>query len=229
LRIEIWDSGPGIPGDQRQNIFEEFYRLGDSAAEQGSGLGLGLAIVERLSKLLEHPLTLRSRLGQGSCFAVSVPKVAARAAVPATALAFADPLYGKFIVVIDDDELVLEAMQGILQTWGCRTVAAHSAESAMAMLRNADPPDLIMTDAELADRRTGLEAIESLRRKFGYPIPAFLISGDVSSDCLRAAANQGYQLLHKPVDPMTLRAIVTQLLKDREQPIHGNKSAIIVS
>jgi signal transduction histidine kinase len=216
LRIEVWDTGPGIPEDQRQKIFEEFYRLDDMQGER-QGLGLGLAIVDRLCRLLGHSLELTSAAGRGSRFAVVVPRAAEAPAVaepPMVALGLLDLAVGKLIVVIDDDALVLDGMAGLLRSWGCRVIAARSAQEALTGLTKEEgSPDLVISDFHLSGGKTGIGAIEELRAAFDLPIPAFLVSGDISPALLEEARRRGYHLLHKPVDPMTLRTMLNRLVK----------------
>jgi CheY-like chemotaxis protein len=218
LRIEVWDSGIGIPKDQWENVFGEFYRISGPGRERRGGLGLGLAIVERLCRLLDHRVELRSTPGKGSCLAVEAPLVAAQAEpeertpVPEAA---ADPARGKLIVVIDDDALVLDSMRGVLRTWGCFVVAAESGRAALASLNGDDRcPDLIISDYRLSDGDAGITTVEELRVAFGAPIPAFLITGDTAPERLREARASGLHLLHKPVAPMALRAMLNQLLRE---------------
>lgn len=217
LRIEVWDSGIGIPEDQRRNIFGEFYQLATTERDRRGGLGLGLAIVERLCRLLDHPIELSSTVGRGSRFSVSVPLSAAPRHTAEPSLlpdAVTDPTRGKLVVVIDDDALVLDGMRGVLKSWGCSVVTADSDGAALAGLsEHKRPPDLIISDYRLGDGKTGFEVIERLRSAFRASIPAFLISGDTAPERLREASASGYYLLHKPVLPMTLRATVSQLLK----------------
>jgi len=216
LRIEVWDTGPGIPDDQRQRIFEEFYRLDDMQGDR-KGLGLGLAIVDRLCRLLGHSLELSSAVGRGSRFSVMVPQAAEALIVaepPMPALGLLHLAVGKLIVVIDDDALVLDGMAGLLRSWGCRVVAARSAQEALADLIKEDgSPDLIISDFHLFGGRTGIGAIEELHAAVGAPIPAFLVSGDISPALLEEARHRGYHLLHKPVDPMSLRTMLNRLVK----------------
>src|SRR5262252_602812 len=218
LRIEIWDTGPGIPDDQRQKIFGEFYRLDDQQRDR-RGLGLGLAIVDRLCRLLHHPIELSSRISRGSRFSVIVPMAAATAKAagpPAPAVGALNLTAEKLIVVIDDDVLALEGTGGLLRSWGCRVVTARSAAEALIHLAEMEcPPDLVISDFLLSDQHTGIEAIEQLRAAFGVPIPAFLVSGDISRALLQEARQSGYHLLHKPVDPMPLRTMLNRLLKKR--------------
>jgi signal transduction histidine kinase len=217
LRIDVWDSGPGIPKDQQRHIFCEFYQIGGRQPDSRAGLGLGLSIVDRLGQLLGHPVELASRPGKGSCFSISVPLVATRRVTaeavepPAT---IADPARGRLIVVIDDDALVLESMRGILQSWGCRVVTGASDTAALAQLaQEGGQPDLIISDFRLANGRAGVEAIERLRGVLDTAIPAFLISGDTGPERLREARASGYHLVHKPVPPMALRTTLNRLLR----------------
>jgi CheY-like chemotaxis protein len=218
LRIEVWDTGLGIAEDQRQNIFSEFYRLGEPERDQRAGLGLGLAIVDRLCTLLALPIELRSVVGQGSRFTVVVSQAPVRPTVaeqPVVARVPIDVSDGKLIAVIDDDPRVLDGMRGLLRSWGCRVVSGDAAVVVIKGLA-ACPPDLIISDYRLSDGKTGIGAIAQVRDEFGGAIPAFLISGDTHSDALLQARANGLQLLHKPVDPMKLRAMVNRLL--RKQP-----------
>jgi signal transduction histidine kinase/CheY-like chemotaxis protein len=215
LRIEVWDTGVGVPENQREKIFREFYRLGTAEQDRGHGLGLGLAIVDRLCGLLGHPLELTSVVGRGSRFSVSLPLATPRPVVQPAPAAAIDLAMGKFVVVVDDDALVLDAMGGILKSWGCSVVTAKSDTDALvALAGNGRQLDLIISDYRLGDGRTGFDAIERLRSSFGAHIPAFLISGDTAPERLREARASGYYLLHKPVLPMTLRSVISQLLKD---------------
>ncbi|HEY3657550.1 MAG TPA: ATP-binding protein [Steroidobacteraceae bacterium] len=219
LRIEVWDTGPGIAEDQRQNIFGEFYRLGDSVRDQRAGLGLGLAIVERLCRLLDQPIDLTSTVGKGSRFSVAAPIIPPRKIIadrpPSTQIVL-DYSRDKLVIVIDDDPPAMEAMAGLLRSWGCCVITGHTGAAALNEVAEHDqPPDLIISDFRLSNGQTGIEAIERMRSEMGIPIPAFLISGDTHSELLQSARASGYHLLHKPVDPMTLRAMVNQMLKQK--------------
>src|SRR5882672_6706047 len=218
LRIEVSDSGIGIPEDQRENIFGEFYQVAGSERDSRGGLGLGLAIVDRLCRLLDHRLELTSTFGRGSRFAVSLPRVAAQQEEPIehsiASSAIADPAAGKLVVVIDDDALALDAMRGLLRRWGCLVVTAEAEGAALASLADDDQcPDLIISDYRLADGHTGIDAIQRLRSAFQAPIPAFLVTGDIAPERLSEASANGFHLLHKPVGPMALRAMLNQLLR----------------
>ena len=217
LRIEVWDSGIGIAADQHDKIFGEFYRLGEPDRDRRAGLGLGLAIVDRLCRLLDHPIEVKSTVGKGSVFAVTVPIAPAnKRAIEASIVPRVQPSlsHDKLVLVIDDDPLVLEGMSGIFRKWGCRVVTADSDSKALkAATEQDDVPDLIISDYHLANGRTGIETVEWLRGELSAPIPAFLISGDTDPATLHEAKVKGFHLLHKPVDPMALRAMFNQAVK----------------
>jgi two-component system, sensor histidine kinase len=217
LRIDVADSGPGIPDDQRRKIFGEFYRLADAAKTNQAGLGLGLAIVERLCALLDHPIELKSTPGKGSRFSIAVPR--ARAAGVAKSepsrQAVIDVPSRKLVVVMDHDARILEGMGGLLRDWGCCVVIAATSEAALTEVKRLGRearPDLIISDYHLADGQSGITAIAKLREAHGA-IPAFVMSGDTAPERLREARDSGLHLLHKPVQPITLRAMVNRFLK----------------
>jgi signal transduction histidine kinase/ActR/RegA family two-component response regulator len=217
LRIEVWDTGIGIAADQHDKIFGEFYRLGEPDRDRRAGLGLGLAIVDRLCRLLDHPIEVKSTVGKGSVFAVTVPLAPAnKRAIEASIVPRSQPSlsHDKLVLVIDDDPLVLEGMSGIFRKWGCRVVTADSDSKALkAATEQDDVPDLIISDYFLTNGRTGIETIEWLRGELSAQIPAFLISGDTDPATLLEAKAKGFHLLHKPVDPMALRAMFNQAVK----------------
>src|SRR5690349_16437280 len=216
LRIEVWDTGPGIPESEQQYIFDEFYQIPDPDRDRRGGLGLGLAIVDRFRRLLGHPVALTSRPGKGSCFSIEVPLCAPRVTrdeasdhidlAPETAGVGA-------VLVVDDDPMVLEAMRGLLTGWGYRAITggSHEATATATLGPDGPRPDLIVADFHLSGGMTGIETIEHVRAAFGAKIPAFLISGDTSPERLQKARAQGYTLLHKPVSPMALRSLLIKL------------------
>jgi CheY-like chemotaxis protein/two-component sensor histidine kinase len=226
LRIEVWDSGIGIPEDQRSSIFREFYQLPAAERDRSGGLGLGLAIVDRLCRLLDHPIELTSWLGRGSRFAVVVAMAPPSRLTDEPSEVVTDQTMGKLVLVIDDDALVLDSMRGVLKSWGCSVVTANSGATALACLAELErTPDLIISDYRLSDGNNGIQAIERLRKALRAPVPAFLISGDTAPERLREARAGGYYLLHKPVLPITLRATISQLLKEHveaERERHGD-------
>jgi CheY-like chemotaxis protein len=217
LRIEVWDSGPGIPETHRQNIFGEFFQIPTGERDRYGGLGLGLAIVERLRQLLDHEIELTSTVGRGSRFTLIVPTAPKGIAVEATRSPHpaAFVIKDKVVLIIDDSPIVLEGTSGLLSKWEYSVITAASDEAALIKLAERQQrPDLIISDYHLANGKTGIEAIERIVTAFGMSIPTILISGDTAPERMRDAQERGYTLLHKPVDPMRLRAVMHQLLQD---------------
>lgn len=220
LRIDVCDSGPGIPKDRQRDVFGEFTQLEGPYQGRHHGLGLGLAIVDRLCRLLGHRVELTSTPGKGSRFAIFVPLIDGRAemarplrplSAPQSSL---DLPVGKFALIIDDDAMNLESLRGLLASWSCRVATATTCEEALAgFAADTRVPDIIISDYHLSDGTTGFEVIARLRDRFGRSVPAFLMSGDTSPECLREARASGFQLLHKPVPPMKLRLMFNQLLR----------------
>jgi signal transduction histidine kinase len=218
LRIDVWDSGIGIPENQQQNIFGEFYQVAGAQAG-GPGLGLGLAIVDRMCRLLDHPIELASTQDKGSRFSITVPRAPAQvepAEIPHPLRAMMQPFTGKFVVVIDDDRLVLDGVCGLLRGWGCHVTASTSSGAALASLYELQQrPDLIISDHHFTHGENGIAVIERLRHSFNAPIPALLVTGDISVGRKQEAEVGGFELLQKPVPPMILRATVNEILKQR--------------
>jgi signal transduction histidine kinase/CheY-like chemotaxis protein len=215
LSLEVWDTGRGIAPEQREVIFEEFYQVAGKTSEQDAGLGLGLAIVRRLTGILGHPLTLQSELGRGSAFSILVPRVVTprrAAAGLAAATGPADPA-SALILAIDDEVVVRTAMVELLASWGHRVIAAADTEAALGLLEASATPDLIVCDYRLGRNETGLQAIARLQTASGVRIPAILLTGETAPEKLRAALASGYPLLHKPLAPGRLRTAVTSLLR----------------
>jgi signal transduction histidine kinase/CheY-like chemotaxis protein len=220
LQIAVWDTGCGIPEDRREDIFREFVQLDRPNRDRGKGLGLGLAIVARLAPLLGSRVELRSVPGRGSMFAIRVP-IAAPSSESKAASAprhhdertHGTSLRGVFAVVVDDDEAACAAMEGLLNGWGCLTLAARSGTDALAMLAQHDrAPDLVICDFHLGSGENGIEAIRRIQAAAGCSIPAILVTGDASPEVLRAAREHQHPVLRKPVAPAKLRALLNQLL-----------------
>ncbi len=216
MRIEVWDSGPGIPAEEQQRIFEEFYQIANPERDRSKGLGLGLAIVKRLAELLNHPIEVRSEAGRGAVFTVTVPRGVLREEHPVDAASLpADTLRGsaeRVVVLIEDERIIREATQTLLSDWGCKVIASASASDARSQLdQMGRQPDLIIADYRLAGGMTGIDAIQAIRGDAGAGIPAVLITGDAATDYLKQAQEQGYPVLHKPVAPAKLRALIASI------------------
>jgi two-component system, sensor histidine kinase len=213
LSIEIWDSGRGIAADQQDLIFGEFYQIGNPERDRTRGLGLGLAIVQRLTRILHTPLRLHSSFGKGSAFKLSVALAAADEAgiEPLHAVALAMP-QSLFVLVIDDEVAIQEAMTTLLTGWGHRVVAAGScAEMLERAAAFTSAPDLIVSDYRLRDGEDGITVIERLRSEFNSDIPAIIVTGDTAPDRIREAMASDCLLMHKPVSNSRLRAAIASL------------------
>lgn len=218
LRIEVWDTGPGIPDDQLTHIFEEFRRL--KHGRDKKGLGLGLAIVDRISSMLNHPVNVRSVLGKGSVFSITVPLASAEArtqppAAPVRSGRSVSSLNGLRVLCIDNEPRILDGMEALLSNWHCRVRVAESLDQAIERL-DGEIPDIVLADYQLDDNRNGLDAMDALRKKFNTPIPGILITGYLGEEVKAEAARRGYHMLHKPVKPAALRAMLNKLMNERK-------------
>jgi CheY-like chemotaxis protein len=218
LRIAVTDTGPGIPEAERERIFEEFYQIGNAERDRRQGLGLGLALVRRLAKLLDIPIEMTSESGKGSIFAVTLPRVA-RVAVaerpqlaPSATVATGE-LAGAHVLVLDDEPSVRLGMRALLEVWGCHVTACSGYVEAERMIAKYSlQPDVIIADFRLREHETGIDAVRHLRATLG-DVPALLISGDTAPERLGEAQASGIPLLSKPVNPDTLKERVKALLK----------------
>jgi len=212
--IEVRDSGVGIALADQAAIFEEFHQVADEGRHGAQrGLGLGLAIVRRLGRLLDHPVSLRSCPGRGSVFRVMVPHAPAQARTSADTQRPLEPRISapgtraRRALVVDDDDHARDALAGWLRAWGCEVTAcagSDDATAAIASLRQA--PDMLITDWRLPGAADGLEVVRRVRAAFGSKVAAILITGDALDDARRLARAHGVVLLHKPVRPAALRA-----------------------
>lgn len=216
IAVQIWDSGPGIAVGDRERIFQEYHQLGNSERDRAKGLGLGLAIVRRLTILLDCPLTLHSEPGHGSCFEIAVPLASDAETIAverAEAEADAGALATGLVVVVDDEIAIREAMASLLGGWGHQVVTADSGDDAIAQLATWPiRPDLIISDYRLRDGENGIDMVERLRSEYNETIPAMLITGDTAPDRLIEAQASGLLLLHKPVSNSRLRAAIVNLV-----------------
>ena len=211
VRISVADTGPGIPKDQQERIFEEFRRLDNS--HRIPGKGLGLAIVRRATAMLQHPLELTSDAGAGACFAVTVPLGESQAdTAPATAKPVRDrAIQGRRILVIDNETQIQLGMETLLTGWGCQVLVAGSGPAAIDRL-GAETPDVIIADFHLDHAETGDQAVHDVRASLGRSVPAIIISADRSEELKERLAGQKLPLLGKPVKPAQLRALLQTMM-----------------
>jgi PAS domain S-box-containing protein len=217
VRIDVWDTGPGIPDDKREAIFEEFRRLDDAEDGGPPGLGLGLAIVDRIARMLDHKIELRSWPGRGSVFSVVVP-LAARKVVPASPAFRAMPaarssLVGRVVLAIDNDRTILEGMRALLEGWSAiALVATDVAEARQLLARHGGPPDIVLVDHHLGSGETGFDALDALADALPRDVPTVLITANRTDEVRDLARARRVPILLKPVRPAALRALVTQLV-----------------
>lgn len=209
LRIEVYDTGQGIPETQHKLVFQEFQRL-DQGAKVARGLGLGLSIVERIARVLEHRVDLRSKPGKGTVFTVELPVAVSMPEEPQAQVAptrGGAPLDGLTILAIDNEPAILEGMRTLLSGWGCAVITAPSAAGAVEAVRQSrTKPDVALVDYHL-DGGHGIEAVMSLRWKLGT-LPAVLITADRSKKVRDAARAADMEILNKPLKPAALRALL---------------------
>ncbi len=214
IRIEVWDSGQGIPPDKLESIFQEFVQLGNPERDRTKGLGLGLAIVSRLGRLMGCRVGVHSRMGRGSVFSLAVPLGSAEltheARTPAADAGFpADTL----VMLVDDEKAILQGMQELFDSWDVDLIAAQSPEDALATAHLAERmPDLILCDFRLPGARNGIEVVNYLRERLASNIPAVILTGDTAPETIQALSAGGFTVLHKPVRPARLRALLMHIL-----------------
>ncbi|MCA1978264.1 MAG: response regulator, partial [Thiobacillus sp.] len=214
VRLAVYDTGRGIPEEQQESVFQEFVQLHNAARDRSKGLGLGLAIVSRLGRLLGHRVDLRSRPGHGSVFSIDVPLGdAARIQPPAPVVVPGQMPADALVLLVDDESAILRGMAELFDNWNIDLVTAHSAGEAEHWLASLGRvPDVIVTDYRLPDD-DGIDVIARLRRSFGREIPAILVTGDTAPDTIQRIGEAGFPLLHKPLRPAKLRALLTHLIQ----------------
>ena len=218
-RVEVRDSGIGIPPEAHAQIFQEFVQLANPERARHKGLGLGLAIVRRLSELLGHRLQLRSGAGRGSCFALSLPRCdpADQGAAGEERPRPPGSLVGLAIAVVNDDELARAGIVSLLNSWGCDVIAGENLETLQINLALGGlPPRAVICDLRLSGPHNGVDIIAHVRRRYGEELPAVLISGETAAESLQLAQREGIALLHKPLRPAKLRALLHRQLSAAE-------------
>ncbi|WP_460125623.1 PAS domain-containing hybrid sensor histidine kinase/response regulator [Pseudomonas sp. S2_C03] len=214
LRLEVWDTGRGIPADRLDSIFLEFNQLDVGRAADRKGVGLGLAIVERIAKILDYRIQVQSRPGRGSMFSIEVPiskEVPLPISLAAPQASTGNPLPGRRLLVLDNEVAILQSMSALLGEWGCEVVTATDEEAALAALQGR-APELILADYHLDHGVVGCDVVRHLREHFRRAIPAVIITADRTDQCRRSLQKLEAPLLNKPVKPGKLRAVLSQML-----------------
>ncbi|MCQ4315970.1 response regulator [Stutzerimonas zhaodongensis] len=218
LRIEVWDTGRGIEADQMQSIFLEFNQLGVQKAAERAGVGLGLAIVDRIATMLDYSVQVRSRPGRGSVFSIEVPLAEHLMQRPLeqimAASVLGDPLPGRRLLVLDNEISILHSMAALLGQWGCKVLTAKDQDEAMKVLEGV-PPEVILADYHLDQGVTGWDVVTALRSHYGQSIPVVMVTADRSDQCRQQLQGLGVPVLNKPVKAGKMRSVLTHLLGDR--------------
>ena len=217
--IAVEDTGIGIEAESLQTIFDEYVQIGNPERDREKGLGLGLAIVARISQLLDHHIQVDSSEGEGSIFSIEVP-LGRKEDIPQSDLDSAHPLRVDLsqleVLIIDDERSNLDALDALLRGWECKVISAESGEEACEKIRTQNiVPDCILTDYRLRNKKTGLDAIRSITEIVGNDIPAVLITGDVAIKELHEEGADAYHLMHKPVQPARLRALLKHIYQQK--------------
>jgi Na+/proline symporter/signal transduction histidine kinase/ActR/RegA family two-component response regulator len=216
LQISVWDTGPGIAEHEQVRIFKEFQRLDHSVEEKG--LGLGLAICQRIARMLEAPMGVRSRLGRGSCFYISLPLAPAHAA---ESVIHAAPMHnpkaradfdGIQVLCLDDEPEILDGMEALLQRWGCNVTLTRNYQEAVAVgIEQA--PDMLLVDYYVGDGPSGLDAANAINQALDHARPVIVITADQNEALAKQIRSSGTQLMPKPVKPAALKAMMRNLLR----------------
>ncbi|MCF2950319.1 hybrid sensor histidine kinase/response regulator [Paraglaciecola aquimarina] len=222
--IQVWDTGIGIPKEQQSSIFEEFTQLKNPSPAGRLGLGLGLSIVQKLGVLLDHKVTVQSKVGQGSVFTVEAEMAEAISIVPSVSQISGglNPLAGKIILVVDDEAPILDAMRLMLEKWDCTVFTANSMAEVKSVLESqVILPDMLITDYRFPGDYTGLDIIQFIRQSVNKHIPALMVTGDTSKDKVElfkyeGVKNAGVRVLHKPVQQAKIRLMLNHLSKELE-------------
>ena len=211
IRLHVADTGIGIRREHQEAIFHEFYQVGNCERDREKGLGLGLSIVNRLCGLLGHRVSVASEPGRGTCFVIELPLVPAGGAPMAAAM----PTGRLAVLVVDDDAMVRQALALLLEQWGCEVLVAEDAGDAVGRVGAIGRcPNAILADYRLPGGRTGIDAAMDVRRTCGREIPTIILTGDTAPDRIAEAKASGFRLMHKPVDPASLRAELGAMAAD---------------
>lgn len=215
LAIEIWDTGVGIESHKLQDIFTEFHQLLPQGTGGRQGVGLGLAIVERMVRVLGYGIRVTSRPGRGSRFEVSIPLEHRVNEAWRSQSSAGGAIHGNFdglaVLVVDNERAVLESMAALLEGWGCEVFPADGESSALDMLSEGLLPDVILADFHLDNNATGCEAVYAVRRALDHDVPAAIITADRSDEVRTLLRAQYLPILNKPVKPNRLRALLASL------------------
>jgi PAS domain S-box-containing protein len=216
LQIDVADTGIGVAPDHLEDIFEEFHQVANTARDRSRGLGLGLSIVKRIMRLLGGTVSVRSTLGRGSCFSITLP-MARRVKSGERRTAGRTEGEGRMIMVIEDDTLLRDSLDMMLRNWGYRTMTATLGEEALAMIGGRNLPDAVISDYRLSAGMTGIETVLRIGETMGQPVPSLIITGDTAPERVREVHGRGLRILHKPVAAEDLRRAVRGMVHEHSE------------
>lgn len=216
--LQVWDSGPGIPADKLTEIFQEFKRIRPNGAPADKGLGLGLAIVDKIARMLGHEVSVSSVEGKGSVFTVRVPVGERRYRLPASPrpqpVVHDSGLADVRVWVIDNDLAICQGMKTLLEGWGCQVITAVSADDLEAQVDVADAPvDLVLADYHLDNDDNGVDAVAVINGQRSQPAPVLMITANYSNELKQHIRELGYLLMNKPVKPLKLRSVLNHVIR----------------
>jgi len=207
--LTVSDTGKGIPATEYGRIFEEFYQLDNPGRDRSRGVGLGLAIVQRLCELIGAKISVESVISEGTSFRVSLPafRGATAYAGPTSPQPSDAALKGKRVYIIDDEVDILKSMRTLLEVWGIQALTADSPKAVERIFEQYGSPDLMIVDLRLGEHEHGAQLADRLQRQYGR-FPVVIITGETASEALRQANETGYTLLQKPIAPEVLRRAI---------------------
>ncbi|WP_144206750.1 hybrid sensor histidine kinase/response regulator [Shewanella donghaensis] len=215
LEIQVLDTGCGIDENETEEIFKEFKRLNNPSSQNVSGLGLGLAIADRISKVLDHQILLSSKLGQGSVFSIIVPlgeTVSVKSVNPVPSLT--QPLAGVKVLCIDNEEAILAGLESLLTRWKCEVICATDlADARIKLGLKGVAPDIVLADYHLDNDQNGVDAMDGIRSRYGEHLPGILITANTNKDLVDDVQKRGYHYMAKMIKPAALRALISSLVK----------------
>jgi signal transduction histidine kinase/ActR/RegA family two-component response regulator len=209
VEVIIADTGVGIAAEHVPHVFQEFYQAEPPQGRQREGLGLGLAIVQRLAALLEHKITLKSVPRTGTMISVRLPRASPQRISPVEASVMRD-LRGTLALVVDDEAAARDALRGLLAQWGCEVIASAGGDEAIEQTLHRRP-DVVLCDLQLAGGESGLDVVNRLQRAHDHALACAFITAEANSEHVAAARSDGYAIVLKPAKPAKLRALIEHL------------------
>jgi len=213
--LSVSDTGVGIAKQELSSIFDEYHQIANKKRQRNEGIGLGLSIVKKTARLLGHPVSVSSELEKGSTFSLTAPLCSESNTKPVSNTSKVASMTGVKVLVVDDETDTLNAMQSVLENWGCEVRLAETPEQARDSVA-ATHPDIIFSDYRLHESLNGIELLHALKQEFDIDIPCIIISGDKSETLIRNAEQNGFPYLAKPVNIAVMNSLLTRMLPQNE-------------